>query len=495
MDYLRWILLFVPSVAYFFHLLLVFESQCSAQTVSLFTRFNSIVLVGEEISLRCAVSDSKPEDDITMMITDETGQQITSGSAGLDDATVYTEQTTSFIISTNQTFFCSVSWVEFTATTNLTISPLPIENTYCTSNYTDGIIVGQTVTLTCYISASVLGFISWSSDSDMSFDERAAGLVRTMTRYNRINVEPSLSQNGSVFTCERDVVVQASDIDRCSVGPINVYEELIIFIDLVVNATDPAILYPGQTKNYTCSSLPTSSVQWTTPKELDDSYIELSVIGSKITVTVPSDSNFTGDVDLFCSGNILTERSTANLTLVINPMESVPLLTLVSSPKKSAPTTSASNTVSSKPPGNSFLVVALVTVIGFLLFTLSIMFVLLYRKSRHTESNSKSVANVTSSANVGYDYCDIDTGGVATTVTSNTDATTISENSPNAKEQYSRVIINENESVAYEIPDAKMGNENPSKRTIIDKKGNESEYYENPEKFNFETNGQKERKP
>ncbi|XP_071822177.1 uncharacterized protein [Apostichopus japonicus] len=494
MVYLRWILLFVPLLAYFFHLLLVFESQCSAQTVSLVTRSNDIVLAGELISLRCTVSNTSPEDDITMVITNETGQQIPSGSTGLDDATVYTEQTTSFIISTNQTFFCKVTLVDFTTSTNLTISPLPIEQTYCTSNYTDGIIVGQTVTLKCYSSTSVVGSISWSSDSNTTFDE-ITDLVWTMTRYNRINVQSSVSQNGTVFTCERDGVAPVTDIDRCSIGPINVHEELIIFIDPIVTATDPAILYPGQTKNYTCSSLPTSSVQWSTPKKLNDSGIELSVVGAMITVTVPSDSNFTGDVDLFCSGNILTERSTANLTLAINPMESVPLLTLVSSPEKSAPTTSASNTGSSKPPVNSFLVVSLVTVIGFLLFALSIMFVLLYRKSRHTESNSKSVANVTSSVNVGYDYCDIDTGGVTRTITSNTEATTISENSPNSNKQYSRVIINENESVAYEIPDAKMGNENPSKRTIIDEKGNESVYYEYLHKFNFETNGQKGSKP
>ncbi|PIK46462.1 hypothetical protein BSL78_16672 [Apostichopus japonicus] len=478
MDYLRRILLFVPLLAYFFHVLLVFDSQCSAQTVSLFTTLNDIVLAGEAISLRCLVSD--PGDGITMVITDETGQQITSGSEGLDDATVYTEQTTPFIISANQTFFCSVTWVDFTASTNLTILALPIEPIYCTSNYTDGIIVGQTVTLTCYSSTSVVGSISWSSDNDITFDE-TTDILRLMTRSNSINVEPTVSQNGSVFTCERDGVAQVTDIDRCSIDPINVYEELIIFIDPVVTTTDQAILYPGQTKNYTCSSLPTSSVQWTTPNKLDDSGIEFSVVGSMITVHVTTNTTFRGDVRLVCFGNNFDQTAVAIITLAITRLES--------------PTSPASTTVSSKSPVNSFLVVSLVTVIGFLLFTLSIMFVLLYRKRRQTESNSKPVANVTSSANVGYDYCDIDTGGVTRTVTSNTAATTISESSPNSKEQYSRVIINENESVAYEIPDAKMGNDNPSKKTIIDEEGNESENYENPQKFNFETNGQKESKP
>ncbi|PIK35694.1 hypothetical protein BSL78_27479 [Apostichopus japonicus] len=409
---------------------------------------------------------------------------------GLDDATFYIEQTTSFIFSTNQTFFCSVTWVDFTASTNLTILALPNEPTYCTTNYTDGIIVGQSVTLTCYSYASVFGFISWSSDNDITFDE-TRNHVRTMTQYNRIHVQPSVSQNGSVFTCERDGVAPVTDIDRCTVGPIYVYEELIIFIDPVVTTNDPAILYPGQTKFYTCSSLPTSSVQWSIPEGLDISGIVISVDGSMMIVTVASDSSYEGVVTLNCYGTLLTESSMANLTLVIRPMESVSLLTLVSSPEKLAPTTSASNRVSSKPPGNSVLVVSLVTVIGFLLFTLSIMFVLLYRKSRHTESNSKSVATVTSSANVGYDYCYIDTGGVTRTVTPNTEATTVSESSPNSKEQYSRVIINENESVAYEIPDAKMGNENPSKGTIIDEEGNDSIYYDNLQMFNFETNGQK----
>ncbi|XP_071823229.1 uncharacterized protein [Apostichopus japonicus] len=477
MDYLRRILHSVPLLTFFFHLLLVFESYCSAQTVSLFTRFNDIVLAGESISLRCSVSDSKPEDDIDMELTDETGQQITSASIGLDDDTFYTELTTPFIISTNHTFFCSVTWVDFTASTNLTISPLPIEQTYCTTNYTDGIIVGQSVNLTCYSSTSVAGSISWSANSDITFDE-TTGLVRLMTRYNSINVELSVSQNDSVFTCERDGVAPVTDIDRCTVGPINVYEELIIFIDPIVTTTDPEIFYPGQTKNYTCSSLPSSSVQWFIPEGLDITGIELSVVGSTITVRVTTDTTFIGDVRLNCSANILDQTAVASITLAISPLGS--------------PTT---NSVSSKPPGNSFLVVSLIPVIGFLLFALSIIFVLLYRKRRQTESNSKYVANVTSSVNVGYDYCDIDTGGVATTVTSNTEATTISESSPNSKEQYSRVIINENESVAYEIPDAKQRNENPSKRTIIDKEGNESEYYENPQKFNVETKGQKENKP
>ncbi|XP_071822180.1 uncharacterized protein [Apostichopus japonicus] len=454
MVYLRWVLLFVPLLAYFFHLLLVFESQCSAQTVSLFTNFNDIVLAGEFISLQCSVSDSKPEDDITMVITDETGQELTSGSAGLDDATVYTEQTAPYNISTNQTFFCDVIWVDFTASTNLSISTLPIDQTYCTTNYTYGIIVGQTVTLTCYKSTSVLASISWSSDSDMIFDE-TTGFVRTMTRYNRINVQPSLSQNGTVFTCERDGVAPvAPDKDRCSVGPINVYEELIIFIDPIITTTDPAVLYPGQAKIYTCSSLPTSSVQWSIPKKLEDSGIELSVVGSMITVRVTTNTTFIGDVRLNCSANILDHTTVASITLAISPLE--------------LPTTPASNTVSSKPPGNQFPVVSLIPVIGFLLFALSIILVLLYRKRRHTDSelNSKSIANVTSSVNVAYDYCDINTDSVARTVTS-------------------RVIIYENVTVAYEIPDAR------STRTIIDEEENESVYYNNLQKFNFGTYGQK----
>ncbi|XP_071822183.1 uncharacterized protein [Apostichopus japonicus] len=453
MVYLRWILLFVPLLAFFFHILLVFESQCSAQTVSLFTRLNDIVLAGESISLRCSVSDTKPEDDIIMEITNQTGQQITSGSAGLDDATVYTELTTPFEISTNQTFFCSVTWVDFTASTNLTISPLPIEQTYCTSNYTDGIIVGQTVTLTCYSSTSGVGFISWSSDSDITFDE-TIGLVRTMTQYNRINVKPSVSRNGSVFTCECDGVAPVTDIDRCTVGPIYVYEKLDIFIDPITTTTDPAILYPGQANNYTCSSLPTSSVQWSIPKKLDDSGIEFSVVGSMITVRATTNTTFIGDVRLVCSGQILDQTAAANITLAIIPLE--------------LPTTPASNTVSSKPPGNQFPVVSLIPVIGFLLFALSIILVLLYRKRRHTDSelNSKSIANVTSSVNVAYDYCDINTDSVARTVTS-------------------RVIIYENVTVAYEIPDAR------STRTIIDEEENESVYYNNLQKFNFGTYGQK----
>ncbi|PIK46466.1 hypothetical protein BSL78_16676 [Apostichopus japonicus] len=323
MDYFRRILLFVPLLAYFFHLLLVFESHCSAQTVSLFTRFNDIVLAGESISLTCSVSNTipLPEDDITIMITDETGQELTSGSAGLDNATVYTELTSPYKISTNQTFFCDVIWVDFSASTNLSISTLPIERTHCTTNYTDGIIVGQTVTLTCYSSTSMVSSISWSSDSDITFDQ-TTDFVRTMTQYNRINVQPSLGQSGTVFTCKRTRMSQVTDIDRCTVGPINVYEKLNIFIHPIFTTNDPAILYPGQAQNYTCSSLPTSSVQWSIPEGLNNSGVEVSIVGSTIIVTVASDSSYTGNVTLNCSGTILTESSIANLTLVINPMES-----------------------------------------------------------------------------------------------------------------------------------------------------------------------------
>ncbi|PIK46467.1 hypothetical protein BSL78_16677 [Apostichopus japonicus] len=145
--------------------------------------------------------------------------------------------------------------------------------------------------------------------------------IRSMTMTNTINVEPSVSQNGTVFTCKRDGVAPVTDIDRCTVGPINVYEKLIVFIEPIVTTTDSAILYPGQTKNYTCSSLPTSSVEWSISEKLDDSGIEVSVIGSKITVTVPSDRNFTGDVDLFCSGDILDQR-VSKLNIGYQSMES-----------------------------------------------------------------------------------------------------------------------------------------------------------------------------
>lgn len=291
------------------NVVLIFETRCTGQTVS-FTTSDEIILIGTKTSLMCSLSDTTADDNVTIVITDEMRNDITLGK--LNGQTVYTQGSIPLNITTNRTFFCHVTWMNFQSTANLSISPLAKETVLCRTNYTDGIFIGQMITSKCYSSLKTAAF--WTSENGTSVPD-LDNIIRSSIFVHKLDTQPFLNQNGSVFTCARGG--QLTDEDQCSVGPIYIYDELIVSIHPVIH-NDRLVLHPGESNQYICSSFPNSSIEWITiPLELLG--IEFLVVGSMINITVSSDTIFTGDIDLECVGSVLNHSSSAVITLTIIP--------------------------------------------------------------------------------------------------------------------------------------------------------------------------------
>lgn len=304
----------LPSKLWFVFMsnfLFIFYHHCVGQTVSFSTKSDDILLVGQNVRLLCSVTDTTDE-DVTMVMTDEMGEQISS--IQVLGRTDYTHQTENIKVTRNRTFFCNVTWLNFQATVNLSILPLPSEPTHCFTNYTDGLFIGQVITSECYsTTAPTNRLIMWISDSGIVFTQNRT-TIRNSILSTRIDVQPSLGQNGTVFTCER--ADAQTDQDRCSVGPVYVYDKLTIFIYPAVD-TDSFTLHSGESIQYNCSSSPSSDVKWITPERMEGSGIKFVVVGSVINVTVPSGNTFAGDFDLECVGSSLNHTSSAVITVSI----------------------------------------------------------------------------------------------------------------------------------------------------------------------------------
>ncbi|PIK33216.1 hypothetical protein BSL78_29971 [Apostichopus japonicus] len=285
------------------------NSICYGQPVALSPTKDDVIFAGERIVLMCSLSNSRINDSVSMVIIDDNGFVIPSGR--LNTASEYTEVTGKIFIQNTTTFNCAVTdWQGLDYNIDIIVKPLPSSLPYCSSNYTDGIIVGEVVNIKCCISPGKT--LRWNADSDVFFEEIRDN-AWTMTNTNYINVKPSITQNGTLFTCEAH---EENHIDVCIIGPIKVFETLTISI-----ATDKAsrerTLQAGGTSNYSCTSLPNSFVQWITPNGLVDSGIEFSVVGPTVMVTVLSNSTFTGNFVLICSGILNGIIAQGNITLQI----------------------------------------------------------------------------------------------------------------------------------------------------------------------------------
>ncbi|PIK46465.1 hypothetical protein BSL78_16675 [Apostichopus japonicus] len=282
---------------------------CYGQPVALSPTKDDVIFAGERIVLMCSLSNSRINDSVSMMIIDDNGFVIPSGR--LNTASEYTEVTSKIFIQNTTAFNCAVTnWQGLDYNIDIIVKPLPSSLPYCSSNYTDGIIVGEVVNIKCCISPGKT--LRWNADSDVFFEEIRDN-AWTMTNTNYINVKPTITQNGTLFTCEAH---EENHTDVCIIGPINVFETLTISI-----ATDKAsrerTLQAGGTSNYSCTSLPNSFVQWITPNGLVDSGIEFSVVGPTVMVTVLPNSTFTGNFVLICSGKLNGIIAQGNITLQI----------------------------------------------------------------------------------------------------------------------------------------------------------------------------------
>ncbi|PIK46463.1 hypothetical protein BSL78_16673 [Apostichopus japonicus] len=243
---------------------------CYGQPVALSPTKDDVIFAGERIVLMCSLTNSRINDSVSMVIIDDNGFVIPSGR--LNTASEYTEVTSKILIQNTTAFNCAVTdWQGLDYNIDIIVKPLPSSLPYCSSNYTDGIIVGEVVNIKCCISPGKT--LRWHADSDVFFEEIRDN-AWTMTNTNYINVKPSITQNGTLFTCEAH---GENHIDVCIIGPI----------------------------------------KWITPNGLVDSGIEFSVVGPTVMVTVLPNSTFTGNFVLNCSGKLNGIIAQGNITLQI----------------------------------------------------------------------------------------------------------------------------------------------------------------------------------
>lgn len=452
MSHLKGNVLFVWVFARIFDAILIFENPCVGQSVTLFTKSDLLVLQEEMVTLVCSVSDIPLNETLVVNITYENGTEI--HSVPLINADAYKVQSIAITVVSNMTFSCAVSWGDFSAVAHLSISPLSNDRNYCLSDYSNGVIMGQTFFLTCLSSLYKTRHLKWSSSGNETLTSEF-GLNRTSTLTNTIYVKSSEIQNGSVFTCE--LATPQNDKELCSVGPVYVYDELFVFIN-PANLTDPFVLSPGESKQYICSSVPISSLQWITPNGLSDSGIQFAVVASTVTVTVPSDSTFPGSFQLTCVGTLPNGTSVERVVVAIE------FMTLMDAPER-------------KVLSDTFIIVFVVVSCGLVVFVL-LLIKIIFRLCKHSDSQVTSTSQSDDdmiSDIYDYDYCDAESA--KNTIDSQID---ISKYANNRKPQgeYSEKRVLKNESIRYENAALIMKRER-RKGGKTDSDNNHLENYEN----------------
>ncbi|KAJ8020086.1 hypothetical protein HOLleu_41933 [Holothuria leucospilota] len=220
--------------------------------------------------------------------------------------------TTLTSVSNSPTVFCNVSG-DVQGSAQLTIRTISRNlSPYCVSDFTDGIIANAAIKLSCYIDTQrPAGLLEqWRDNNDMTLVLEERNIFGN-TRRISTTVVVGTTNNGTNYTCVevRDGMISAS----CQVGPIFVYENVLPFIEI----PDMRNLSHGDTREFRCSSVPSSNITWTVLEPGNDAGIFVSIKGPLITVTVPNNVKFVGSFRALCLGNLNDKQGVAILDLYI----------------------------------------------------------------------------------------------------------------------------------------------------------------------------------
>ncbi|KAJ8020087.1 hypothetical protein HOLleu_41934 [Holothuria leucospilota] len=283
-------------------------------------------------------------------------------------------------VSNSPTVFCNVSG-DVQESAQLTIKTISRDlSPYCVSNYTNGIIANAAIKLSCYVDTQVSGglFEQWRDNNDMTLDLEERNNIFGNTRRSSTTVVVSTTNNGTNYTCVevRDGMISSS----CQVGPIFVYENVLTFIEF----PDMRNLSHGDTREFRCSSVPSTNIMWTVvePVRPNDEGIVVDINGPAITVTVPNNISFVGSFKALCVGNLNGIQGMTLLDIYIT----APIIAQSSTVSVVATTLSGTTTtVSAQADGERFIIYIICGAVGgVVVILIVVLFTLcLYKKIKH----------------------------------------------------------------------------------------------------------------
>lgn len=312
-----------------------------------FRTMNDEYISFEEEDIAIVCSHSLSMQNIIISIYYDSGAMITTSSLRQVTATLPS-------VSNSPTVFCNVSG-DVQESAQLTIKTISRDSSpYCVSGYTDGIIANTAIKLSCYIDTLVpAGLVDqWRDNNNMDLVLEERNNIFGNTRRISSTAVVGSTNNGTNYTCVevRDGMTSAS----CQVGPIFVYENVFTFIEF----PDMRNLSHGDTREFRCSSVPSSDITWTVLEPVNVAGIVVSINGPVINVTVLNNVSFVGIFRALCVGNLNGRQGVAPLDVYITPP-----ITAQSS-TASVVATTLSTTVSAQADGERFIIYIICGAVG-----------------------------------------------------------------------------------------------------------------------------------
>ncbi|KAJ8020084.1 hypothetical protein HOLleu_41931 [Holothuria leucospilota] len=368
----------------------------SEQTIAFYAPYgDDIAFEGETVTILC--SQAGLVDAANIHIYNKPGKEISAYGTFLNETHGIALATLTNILN-NMTLYCNISG-EKMASVKLSIFTIPRETSpHCFSNYTNGLLEGDSVQMTCYNDAPY-GVWEASSGSDIEY---FSSVTHTFTVKNVATVRPPAKENGTIYSCISTQPGRGSS--SCSTGPMIVYRNIRVSFE--PNADLSKVLSPGESRNFNCLSTPSSNIQWMGIPQ--NNGVVLDTDGSFLSVNVLSNSTFRGNINLLCVGEVNGVRDSTMLSLQIVsaslPAESGAMDMM----DITTPISTESTKTSSSALNKMIILIILGAIGGFLMIIIVFLFTVYfygYIKIRRTSTKAvKSVATPSKDALGNHDY-------------------------------------------------------------------------------------------